>query len=453
MLIVVGARWGAEVGTSHKLEELEERLRLVEDELRQRSSMLEAAATSCVTRVVETETGSLQLLRSDGSEAGRVGFSPSLPPRAGVQTAVEFAAASTAAAPLASGSTEVQAGIPPAAEAAATPLVVSSPAPVWLQPPLGAAPTDALAAAAERHPPGSAAARAAGRRGAVATSPGPSGTEALAGEEPQLRVATAQVRVAQARATSVAYPELTCKDVLHKQWLEVKALTAAEFEVGMGEEGRRARLQALVDRAVRSLSSSQSNADECGMGRLCMSLLAIAAGTSAGDAGVSGGGSLLSAYAVHSPLLTVLLDVPWRLVLSSGWPLFAILAWLSQLRDRREGTPLAAGPAADYFAALHAGLERREAHRLAQLGAEFLRSAEGRAHASTHVMPGLCALASQLLSPEVGSGGMPVDTALKQVQGFFRQAVQSIEDIQGTLDSAWPLYRVLSLAAATLELG
>ena len=55
----------------------------------------------------------------------------------------------------------------------------------------------------------------------------------------------------------------------------------------------------------------------------------------------------------------------------------------------------------------------------------------------------LCALSPQHLSPDVGTSGHPAEAALKQVRGFFRQAVQSVEDAQGTLDSAWPLYGML----------
>ena len=86
---------------------------------------------------------------------------------------------------------------------------------------------------------------------------------------------------------------------------------------------------------------------------------------------------------------------------------------------------------------------RRETSRLSSLSAEFLRSEDGRALASAHVLPELCALSSQHLSPDVGTSSLPAEAALKQVRGFFRRAVQSAEDVQGTLDSAWPLYGML----------
>lgn len=240
------------------------------------------------------------------------------------------------------------------------------------------------------------------------------------------------------------YPELTCDGVAAKQWLEVKRMAGQEF--GSWRAGSelldKRGLQVVLETAVEQLKQSQPH--ECGMGRLCMSMLTIiTSGT---------GGSILAAHSIHQPLLTVLIEVPWRQVLESGWPLFAMLAQM-HLRARQANTAPVGGAAEKYFHALVGGLERREAGRLATLGAEFLRSEEGRSHASAHILSGLCALASQLLSPEVGTSGMPTDAALKQVQNFFRQAVTSVEDVQGTLDTAWPLYGVLHLAALTLQLG
>lgn len=261
---------------------------------------------------------------------------------------------------------------------------------------------------------------------------------------------------ATASRKSVEYPELTCSSAGNEDWLEVKSATALQFGSWLAgiELKDAAQLQVLVDSAVKRLGSKGgSGAGECGMGRLCMSILAVLAGGTGGD--------LLGAHAIHAPLLTVLLDVPWRLVIRSGWPLFGMLSQL-QLGARHRQSPPNTGLAGEFYRDLVATLERRdaglqsdfgaslerhEASRLAYLGAMFLRSEEGRAHAATYVIPGLCALASQLLAPEVGTESMPIDTALQQVQGFFRQAVQSIEDLQGTLDTAWPLYSVLHLAS------
>lgn len=255
--------------------------------------------------------------------------------------------------------------------------------------------------------------------------------------------ATPQFSSTKEGADNAEYPELTCQGAGANEWLEVKKITAQEFgSWRAGSEILEKRgLQVVLDTAVEQVANSQPH--ECGMGRLSMSMLTLITSSSAG--------SILSAQSIHQPLLTVLIEVPWRKVLESGWPLFAMLAQL-HLRAKQADTAPQGGAGERYFHALVAGLERREASRLATLGADFLRSEEGRAHASTHILSGLCALASQLLSPEVGTSGMPTDAALKQVQNFFRQAVVSVEDVQGTIDTAWPLYGVLHLAGLTLQL-
>lgn len=430
-LAVVGARWGAEVGISHRLAEVEARLKQLEASLvacRSEARNLEDAVRSCVTDVAVSEDGALRV-RHLGGTVDRLA-KPTGPLRSGGEV-VDMHSQSD----LASGSSAGTAGRM-ATELMRVPAHALLPKGFGsAQKPKAESTTETQRFASQYHHNIGAAANV-GRRQDSAIEVGNS---------------RSQVPPVAMPSDEISYPELSCNQVVHPEWLEVKALTLHEFGGWpshwrqrplylVGEEDQ-ARVQTLVDTAVQKLRSSSSD-EECGMGRLCMSLLAVAAGSS---------GSLLGAQFLHAPLLTVLLEVPWRLVLSSGWPFFAILAQLHMRRPRHDA-PIA-GPAANYFRALEGGLEKREASALAILGAEFLQSDEGRAHARLHVLPGLCALASQLLSPEVGTPSMPVDAALKQVQGFFRQAVQSIEDVQSTLETAWPLYRVLHLAAVTLELG
>jgi len=405
MLVLVGARWGTEVGTSRRIEELEARLKRLEAQQSEWRRRAEREA-QCISSVHRNGSG-WQFLHADGSEAGFI--------EVDVRNTTPLDAESVAARR--------------ATEAAQC--VVN----ITVAEKTGALQVRRLSGEIADVP----------LRQSDAAEP-----VKLASELMRIPAQTLRPK-SEAKMT---YPELTCNGLASAGWLEVKSATFQQFGTWRaGTELRDiAQLQVLVDSAVKRLSA-KSDAGECGMGRLCMSLLAVLAGST--------GGVLLGAHAIHSPLLTVLLDVPWRLLMSSGWPIFGMLAQL-HLRARERQTAPSNGAAADYFRDLGAslerreamqsgdtgvGLERHEAARLAYLGAAFLRSDEGRAHASAYVIPGLCALGSQLLSPEVGTPNMPVDNALQQVQGFFRQAVQSIEDLQGTLDSAWPLYSVLHLAS------
>jgi len=450
LLVLVGARWGTEVSTSRRIQELEERLRLLEAEQldwRRNAEQFRREEREKIDICISTvhhEAAGWRFLRADGSEAAFIAVevrnatpvdSEAVASRRASETAGQCVVNITMTEET--GSLEVRhlsgevsevrrlsapggSPVEPASEVESTPIHPNVTAASAEQPPSG---QSTLASALMRAP-------------AHALLP------------------TSQAHGAHASSKSVAYPELSCHQ--NGEWVEVKSATALQFgSWRAGVEVQDAgQLQVLVDSAVRRLSThaSTGGASECGMGRLCMSLLAVLAGGT--------GGTLLGAHALHSPLLTVLLDVPWRLLVHSGWPIFGMLAQL-HLRARERQTAPTVGPAAVYFHDLTASLERRdakphaqlerglatqEAARIAHLGAAFLRSDEGRIYASDHVIPGLCALASQLLSPEVGTTSMPMEDALQQVQGFFRQAVQSIEDLQGTLDSAWPLYSVLHLA-------
>ena len=62
---------------------------------------------------------------------------------------------------------------------------------------------------------------------------------------------------------------------------------------------------------------------------------------------------------------------------------------------------------------------RRETSRLSSLSAELLRREDGRALASAHVLPELCALSSQQLRPDVGTSSLPAEAALKQDEDSF----------------------------------
>lgn len=438
LLVLFGAKWGTEVGTTRRIRDLEERLRLLEAEQlewRRRAEQREEREEICITSVHSSGAG-WRFFRADGSEA------------AFIEVEVRNSTPLDAAAVAARRATEI------AAQCVVNITVAESTGSLEVHR-LSGEVVELQACRAEHE----ADERPSYQN--VTDRPGDSvpaggGQMQLASElmraPAHALLPAAPAQGVQEVGQSSASSELACDGLGSEVWTEVKSATASLF--GSWRTGVEVRdngqLQALVNSAVQRLSGQ--SAGDCSTGRLCMSLLAVLVGGT--------GGQLLGAHAIHSPLLTALLDTPWRLLVRSGWPVFGMLAQLHLRVHQKQKAPTV-GRAAEYFQDLWASLEWRDSSalgdeprdvaRVAYLGASFLRSDEGRAHASTYVIPGLCALASQLLSPEVGTAGMPVDDALEQVQGFFRQAVQSIEDLQGTLDSAWPLYSVLHLAA--LQLG
>lgn len=255
---------------------------------------------------------------------------------------------------------------------------------------------------------------------------------------------------AQAAITSVGtpddseYPDLACEAT--RDWMDVKALIWSAF--GSWQAGvapiAQADLDQVLDEAAARLEELMHKPDTCGMGRLCMTLLTMAQTQQL---------QLHSLPSIHSPILTILLDVPWRIVMRSGWPIFALLAQLSLRQPQGADVPVTGGLILDYFTSLHAGLLKEKADALAGLGAQYIQTAESSADglqsSPMHVMPALCALAAQLL----GSGALEPEhseATLQHMQSFFRQQVSSISDLQGTIDSAWPLHAVLHAAAVNL---
>lgn len=274
---------------------------------------------------------------------------------------------------------------------------------------------------------------------------------------PSLRPGVAPTHILDTKAAQEAFPELMCQYAQRAEWQEVKVMAAQQlgsWRAGVAPLDT-VQLRGLLESAVQRLQGVHGFVNECGMGRLSMSVLAVLA--------VDAQHSLHGAPSVHAPLLTVLLDMPWSLVVWSGWPLFALLAQL-HLRSHGSDDLPTAGPAAEYLRALELGLREERPAALARAGADFLRGERSRvpgsagpvagpgaaAEAGTHAMPVLCALASQLLGPDAHAGAA-AEEALQQLQGLYRQSVQSMEDLHASVVSVWPLYGVLH--AATLQLG
>jgi len=241
-----------------------------------------------------------------------------------------------------------------------------------------------------------------------------------------------------------AYPDLTCFSTTVSEWQDFKVLTGKWF--GSWSSGvvpkSKAQLQSLTELAVRKLAAVHDKVDECAMGRLFVSLLGLA----------SGEGTLKSMPHLSSPLLTILLDIPWAIVMRSGWPLFALLAQLHLQQQGTDDLPTS-GPDQVYFQALKGRLMSHNSQvaqkELAILGAEFVRLQQDESTQNQRflVFPALCALASQLFGQETDAG---VDQALHHMQSFFKQAVMNIDDLQSTLVTSWPLYGLLNAASTTL---
>merc|ERR1719162_538255 len=82
--------------------------------------------------------------------------------------------------------------------------------------------------------------------------------------------------------------------------------------------------------AVRGLSGDADALNECGVGKLFIQVLSLVA--------VEEPAAVAQYFQEHpaiaSPMLTLLLDVPWLSLAQSGWPIFGVLAQLNYAKQK-----------------------------------------------------------------------------------------------------------------------
>jgi len=243
-------------------------------------------------------------------------------------------------------------------------------------------------------------------------------------------------------------PDLACARTPHKEWREFKAVLIQWLGAWSGGTvpQDQEQVRGVLEVVQQTLRPVYHEVNECGMGRLSMTLLALIVG--------EGKGSLLSVPSLHSPLLTILLDIPWGVLMRSGWPFFGLLSQLQLHTHRLDDAP-ADGHVGSYFNALVKTLPTQDVDTLVSLGAQFIylddeaskareaaAVADGKDGAAAalengHVMPTLCAWASLLLNAEVLRDKSRAEGALQHMQAFFRQAVMSIDDSSLCMASLW----------------
>lgn len=249
LLVVVGARWGTEVGASRRIQELEERLRILEAEqveLRRRAKR-DDNADVCITRVDHSLTG-WRFLRSDGSEAafisvGVANVTPVDTEALALRRATEVAAQCVVNITVAerTGSLEVLRLSGEVSE-----VHIGSPCPrqLSLEADGTAAPSNVTEASGEQEE------RHIEPRETYSSEQWAS---ELMRAPAHALLPTPAVHEENIVRASVTYPEMMCDGSGNEDWIEVKSAAAVQF--GSWQTGIKlqdaAKLQVLVDSAVR----------------------------------------------------------------------------------------------------------------------------------------------------------------------------------------------------------
>lgn len=195
-------------------------------------------------------------------------------------------------------------------------------------------------------------------------------------------------------------------------------------------------------KAVNALSPQA--AEECGLGKLCLQLLSFAA--------VEDPMALVQLFAnfeqLSSPVLTMLLDVPWVALAQTGWPIFGLLAQINLRKAELQGAlnddsvdGLLEPESQAYQAYLSASLDASDGATLVAASNAYLST---NAKAS---LGQLTAIAAQVLAlPTAAEKAQQ----LQVLQAGFKQVIQTAAELDIALSTQWPLWAILHLATDSL---
>mmetsp|Transcript_35981 Transcript_35981/g.99145 ORF Transcript_35981/g.99145 Transcript_35981/m.99145 type:complete len:424 (+) Transcript_35981:89-1360(+) len=217
------------------------------------------------------------------------------------------------------------------------------------------------------------------------------------------------------------------------------------FKLASKEALNAAMEGALNDlKAVGALSPEAAN--ECGLGKLSLQLLSFAT--------VDDPTALVQLFAAFeqlaSPVLTMLLDVPWAAVAAAGWPLFGLLGQLNFRKQHVEGAlnteamdGMDDAMVKAFQVELAAAVEAWDMPSIAKAGATFME----KEHQGSALVP-LTALAAQ------SAGATKLEergVLLQAVQQGFKQVIGSGAELDIALATTWPLWGLLHMSVSSFS--
>lgn len=243
--------------------------------------------------------------------------------------------------------------------------------------------------------------------------------------------------------------DMPCSTGAHAAaWASVKQRFRAVTSAPLGMAPREVLMGALEE-AMQDLKAAQAlapeSASECGLGKLCLQLLSIV--TIDDPAALT---QLFSSIEqIASPVLTLLLDVPWAAVAQAGWPFFGLLA---QLNLRKGHTPGALNTEAidglddPTTRAFHGELTAALGKDGAALEAAAQAFLQKELQAGSAMGP-LTAMAAQA----AGTPQTPVrQQMLTGMQAGMKQVIGSAAELDIALSTQWPVWGLLHVGVDSL---
>lgn len=232
-------------------------------------------------------------------------------------------------------------------------------------------------------------------------------------------------------------------------WGRVKKEFRALFKQSPFQPLDRATTKEALDRALIDLKASGAlQADDCGVGKLALQLLSFT--------NVDDPLALVQLFEgfeqLSSPVLTLLLDVPWVVLAQSGWPVFAMLG---QINMRKGAVPEAinsdaidgvADPAGQEFQAyLMGGLQAGNIQVVEQISSAYMQA--GMPASGGSALAPLTALAAQATG---GRGLQQHLDVLDALQSAFKQVIGTGAELDVALSTRWPLWGLMHVGVDAL---
>ncbi|KAF4688091.1 hypothetical protein FOZ62_028620 [Perkinsus olseni] len=246
------------------------------------------------------------------------------------------------------------------------------------------------------------------------------------------------------------------------RWQESKRLLASVLM------RREASLQLLGDGDLIALEQAVSETlpvdlltttADCGLARLVTQLMGVVAAVNTlGADSVSE--SVVSNEKLHSPLMTLVVDIPWADVHVSGWPFFSLLAqW--QLRNLPTGLPVSPNDGIDhpligaYHTNLSTALTNGDLAGMTFISQQLLsdEAAGDDAFVRANPLPFATALAAVAVTTDSREYRASLLSAAQEIIAFdISSSPAGAVQLDYALRSSWPLWPVVSLALSALSM-
>lgn len=203
---------------------------------------------------------------------------------------------------------------------------------------------------------------------------------------------------------------------------------------------------AIADiQAVNGFAPAVSGGDaECGFGKILLQLLSIVLVDDASAVSQI----FRSSEALASPVLTVLLDLPWVETALSGWPFFGILAQVAFHKVAVLGTALDSsvidglsdGATQSYYNQVVSAQQTGDLEAMAMAAATYMQTPPLVPTEEPPIFGSLAAAATQALAQTNVQQRLDL---MHGIQGSLRSRLESAADLEVALTTRWPIWSLL----------